>query len=103
MPTNHTRRRREVELMELQARRRQEEAFRHSEDYYEDQWARPNNTMAPNEEVVEKRRSNHRKHVVMRFGRAQTRNLLGENIILLAALAFSIYGLYCLCLHILNQ
>ena len=87
--------------MERQARYRQEQKFRRSREYYEDQWARPNNTLGPNEEVVEKRR--RRKHVVISTGSSQTRSVLGENLILLAALIASIYGLYSLCIYILNQ
>ena len=94
-------RQREFEQMERQARYRQEQAFRRSREYYEDQWARPNNTLGPNEEVVEKRR--RRKHVVISTGSSQTRSVLGENLILLAALIASIYGLYSLCIYILNQ
>ncbi|MBR5894651.1 MAG: hypothetical protein IKZ13_03815 [Akkermansia sp.] len=94
-------RQREFEQMERQARYRQEQEFRRSREYYEDQWARPNNTLGPNEEVVEKRR--RRKHVVISTGSSQTRSVLGENLILLAALIASIYGLYSLCIYILNQ
>ncbi|MDO5470788.1 MAG: hypothetical protein Q4F38_05755 [Akkermansia sp.] len=96
-------RRREFELMEQEARYRQEQELRRHREYYEDQWARPNNTLGPDEEVVAKRRRNRRKHVVIQAGGAHTRNVLGENLILLAALVASIYGIYSLCIYILNH
>ncbi|MDO5472781.1 MAG: hypothetical protein Q4F35_05550 [Akkermansia sp.] len=94
-------RQREFELMEQQARYRQEQELRRHKEYYEDTWSRPNNTLGPHEEVVEKRR--RRKHVVIATGSPQTRSVLGENLILLAALVASIYGLYSLCIYLLNQ
>lgn len=93
-------RQKEFEMMERQARYRQEQELRRHKEYYEDTWSRPNNTLGPHEEVVEKRR---RKHVVIATGSRHTRSVLGENLILLAALVASIYGLYSLCIYLLNQ
>jgi hypothetical protein len=103
MATDPRNRRREFELMEQEARYRQERELRRHKEYYEDQWARPNNTLGPDEEVIAKRRRHRRKHVVIQAGSPHTRNVLGENLILLAALVASIYGIYCLCIHILNN
>ncbi len=102
MARDNTRRKVDLERMERQARYRHEQELRRSREYYDDQWERPNNTLGPNEEVMEKRR-NHRKHVYIATGSHQTKNILGENFILLLALVASIYGLYSLCIYILNQ
>lgn len=57
------------------------------------------NTMGPHEEVVSKRR----KRNYVNTGRAArpARNILGENIFLLALLVVSIYGLYKLSIYLL--
>lgn len=61
------------------------------------------NTMEAPEELMEQRRQRHRKHVSMAANSNGTRNELLENVILLVALIGSIYGLYRLAIHLLNQ
>ncbi len=61
------------------------------------------NTMEAPEELVEQRRQRHRKHVSMAANANSTRNELLENVILLVMLIGSIYGLYRLAIHLLNQ
>lgn len=61
------------------------------------------NTMEAPEELMEQRRLRHRKHVSMAANTHGTRNELLENVILLVALVGSIYGLYRLAIHLLNQ
>ena len=102
MARDYNSRRQDLDRMERQARYRHEQEMRRSREYYDDQWERPNNTLGPNEEVMEKRR-NHRKHVFVSTGSSHTKSVLGENLVLLAALVASIYGLYSLCIYILNQ
>ena len=95
------RRRQELERMNQQAQYEQEQQLRRREDYYADTWTRPNNTLGPNEDVVEKRRIRKRVHVVT--GNTRTQNILGENIVLLIGLIISIIILYNICIYILNQ
>ncbi len=59
------------------------------------------NTLGPQEDVIERRR--HRNRVsVSNTSTTGTRNILAENVFLLLLLAGSIYGIYRLCIHILN-
>lgn len=59
------------------------------------------NTLSPQEDVVEKRRT---KHVVLSEARPlSTRTLLMENILLLIVLGLSIFGLYMLSIYLMNQ
>ena len=87
--------------MNQQALYEHEQQMRHRKDYYNDTWTRPNNTLGPNEDVVEKRRIHKRVHVVT--GNTRTQNILGENIILLIGLVISIILLYHICIYVLNQ
>ena len=64
--------------------------------------SRPN-TMEPQEDVDESRRST-RNRVVVSMGRsASTKTLLLENLLLLLVLGASIFGLYMLSIYLLNQ
>lgn len=101
MPAERMNRRRELDRMERSARYRHEEELRRHTEYYDDTWARPNNTLGPNEDVVEKRRK--RKHVVLATGTGRTHNILGENLVLLIGLILSIIVLYHACIYVLNQ
>ena len=69
---------------------------RYNPEYY--------NTLGPHEEVVERRKANKRKRVAIAAPRhPSTGNILMENILLLLLMVASIYGLYRLCIYILNQ
>lgn len=96
-------RQKEYELQAADARRRWEEARlmrQRAEGYYGDVRA---NTMGPQEDVIESRRST-RNRVVMSVGRSTaTRTLLLENLLLLIVLGVSIFGLYMLSIYLLNQ
>jgi len=96
MAKERTTRLREFEQMEFQAlsRRKNAPGQRRPADI---------NTMEAPEELVEQRRLRHRKHVSMAANPAGTRNELLENVILLVMLVGSIYGLYRLAIHLLNQ
>lgn len=102
MARTHLTRQKEYELQAADSRRRWEQT--HGRDnaqrpYY----AHPHmvDTLGPQEDVMESRR--RRKHVVMAPTRSGTKSLLAENILLLILLIGSIYGLYLLSIHILNQ
>lgn len=93
--------------MVAEARRKRERVLQHESalhgqgGYYPS--FRGENTMGPQEDVVERRRA-RRKHVTLVDGRSSaTRNILAENILLLVLLVASIYGLYRLSIYILNQ
>ena len=59
------------------------------------------NTLSPQEDVVEKRRT---KRVVLSEARPlSTRTLLVENMVLLVVLGLSIFGLYMLSIYLMNQ
>lgn len=100
MADYRTRRRQELEHMNRQAQIKQEEQ-RRQEGYYEDSWTPPNNTLGPNEDVVEKRR--YHTHVFPTTGNGRPNNTLAENVGLLLLLILFIVGLYQLCIYILNQ
>ncbi len=62
---------------------------------------RHRNTLGPQEDVIERRR--HRNRVSVNNAPDNlTRNILAENVFLLLLLAASIYGIYRLCIYILN-
>lgn len=103
MARTHMTRQKEFELQAADARRRWESMRRRESErsrYYSP--AEMANTLGPQEDVVESRRS-RRNRVVMAAPRAGTKGILMENIILLILLIASIYGLYLLSIHILNQ
>lgn len=59
------------------------------------------NTLSPQEDVVEHRRT---KRVVLAETRpVSTRTLLLENMVLLVVLGLSIFGLYMLSIYLMNQ
>lgn len=108
MARNRISRQREFELMVAEDRMRREQALeredamlgydrhRHNPEHY--------NTLGPHEEVIERRRAHKRKRVAMAAPRHHsTGNILMENIMLLLLMVGSIYGLYRLCIYILNQ
>lgn len=102
MASNYDRRhRQELKRMEQQAQYEQEQRLRQRKDYYEPSWTPPNNTLGPNEDVVEKRRIY--KHVHTTPSNIRTQNILGENVVLLIGLVISIIVLYHLCIYVLNQ
>lgn len=101
MADHYTRRRQELERMNQQALHEQEQQRRRQEGYYEDTWARPNNTLGPNEDVVEKRR--YRKHVAISAGNGRPSNALKENVGLLVLLLILVGLLYHACIYMLNQ
>lgn len=69
---------------------------------YRSRQASPN-TLGPQEDVIEQRRLHRNRVQVSALGSARHRNILLENLILLAFLAASIWGLYSLTLHLLAQ
>lgn len=93
------------ELQAADARRRWERTRQResaSQAYYAAPPRETANTLGPQEDVVESRRR-RRNRVVMTAPRASTKSILTENILLLVLLVASIYGLYLLSIHILNQ
>jgi hypothetical protein len=63
----------------------------------------PANTLGPSEDVLERRRGQHRKHVTITGAAPQNRSLLMENLLLLVVLAGSIWGLYTLTIYLLTH
>ncbi len=94
----------QFELQLADDRRRQQRRSHYETDNYghpTNRRERSYNTLGPQEDVIERRR--HRKHVAVSAGSTNTtRNILAENIFLLILLAASIYGIYRLCIYILN-
>lgn len=108
MARNRISRQREFELMVAEDRMRREKALEREDAMHGYSRYRYNpeahNTLGPNEEVLEKRRASKRNRVAMAAPRqASGGNILMENILLLLLLVGSIYGLYRLCIYILNQ
>ena len=63
----------------------------------------PANTLGPQEDVVEYRRAQHRKRVTITGAAPRNRNILMENLLLLAVLIGSIWGLYALTIYLLTH
>ena len=63
----------------------------------------PANTLGPNEDIVERRRGMHRSHVTITGAAPQNRNILLENLFILAFIAASIWGLYSLIVYLLTH
>lgn len=96
-------RQKEYEMQAADARRRWD-ALRAQERAKRPAYVHNSNTLGPQEDVVESRRRLTRNHVVVAAPRSvATKRLMAENILLLALLALSIYALYCLSIHVLNQ
>ena len=94
----------EFEISQARDRRRRELEWQYEEGGYGYEAPRrlSRNTLGPLEDVVERRRRN-RKHVAMAVQPGGgSRHVLAENVIFLILLVGSIYGMYRLCLHILN-
>ncbi len=97
---------RQFELQLADDRRRQQRRAGRDMDSYGNPTTsahrqRSRNTLGPQEDVIERRR--HRNHVAISSTPDNgSRNILAENVFLLILLAASIYGIYRLCIHILN-
>lgn len=65
--------------------------------------ADPANTLGPQEEVLERREREYRHRVNTAAHQDDSGSGMTENLILLAILAGSIYGLYRLCIYLLMQ
>ncbi len=82
-----------------QQRQREQEARNYGFD--DARRRRSRNTLGPQEDVIERRQ--HRNRVAMSATPGNnSRNILAENVFLLLLLTASIYGIYRLCIHILN-
>jgi hypothetical protein len=89
-------------LRELEQRRYMRERGNQSprRDY---QRRYPANTLGPNDELVERRRGQHRNRVTINGASPQHRNILMENIFILLFLAASVWGLYNLVIYLLSH
>ncbi len=65
--------------------------------------ADPANTLGPQEDVMERREREYRHRVATAVPQNDSGSSMTENLILLAILAGSIYGLYRLCIYLLMQ
>lgn len=65
--------------------------------------ADPANTLGPQEDVMERREREYRHRVNAAAPQGESNSGITENLILLAILAGSIYGLYRLCIYLLMQ
>ncbi|MBR3902286.1 MAG: hypothetical protein IKJ29_01355 [Akkermansia sp.] len=90
-------------LHELELRRRKRQGHASPPPSRTHQRRYPANTLGPQEDVVEQRRGMHRTHVSIPARAPQTRNILLENLLLLAVLAGSIWGLYALTIYLLTH
>jgi hypothetical protein len=63
----------------------------------------PANTLGPQEDVLERRRGLKRKQVTFNGAAPAHRSVLMENLILLAVLIGSIWGLYTLTIYLLTH
>lgn len=90
-------------LLELELRRRKRQGHASPPPSRTHQSRYPANTLGPQEDVVEQRRGIHRTHVSIPARAPQTRNVLLENLLLLAVLAGSIWGLYALTVYLLTH
>lgn len=63
----------------------------------------PANTLGPQEDVLERREHEYRHRVRTAAAQRDSSSGITENLILLAVLAGSIYGLYRLCIYLLMQ
>ena len=90
-----------------ESERRHVQTRRRADYFYEDDYSQyskqlDKNTLAPPEDVLDARRHAPRK-INMQHVSGQSRSALTENLILLALLVGSIYGLYRLSIYLLNQ
>lgn len=63
----------------------------------------PANTLGPNDELLARRRGQHRKRVSITGAAPQNRSILKENIVILLFLAISVWGLYSLIIYLLSH
>lgn len=99
-------RQKEYALME-ESEHRRTQTRRHADYFYDEdysQYSKPldKNTLAPPEDILDARRRTPR-NINMQHVSGQSRSALTENLILLALLVGSIYGLYRLSIYLLNQ
>ena len=89
-------------LRELELRRnmRQTGSSKPRRDY---QRRYPANTLGPQEDVLERRKGMKRNRVTITGAAPENRNLLLENLFILAALALSIWGLFSLTMYLLTN
>lgn len=90
-------------LRELEQRRHMRSTGRTIPPAKDHQRRYPPNTLGPNDEIVARRRGQHRKHVTITGAAPQNRNLLLENLFILLFLAASIWGLYSLIIYLLTH
>lgn len=90
-------------LRELDMRRNRRKTGSSMASTYRDHQCRyPANTLGPQEDVLARRRARKRHATVIKAVPSQ-RNVLLDNIILLAVLAGSIWGLYTLTIYLLTH
>lgn len=89
-------------LRELELRRhmRQTGATQPHQDYRR---RYPANTLGPQEDVLERRRGMHRKHVAIHGATPGHRNVLFKDLLLLIVLGISIWGLYTFTIYLLTH
>lgn len=89
-------------LRELEMRRnmRQSGTGKPRRDY---QRRYPANTLGPQEDVLERRKGLKRNRVTITGAAPRNRNLLLENLYILAALGLSIWGLFSLTMYLLTN
>lgn len=94
-------RQKEYELQAADARRRWETMRRQEREIAERY--NSGNTLGPQEDVVESRRLTRNRVVLAPPRTANIKRIMAENIALLVLLILSIYGIYRLLIHVLNQ
>ena len=100
MPHNHPS---YDKLRELEQRRYMRDTGHRQQPRRDYQRRYPANTLGPNDELLERRRGQHRKHVTISGATPQHRNILMENIFILLFLAASVWGLYSLIIYLLSH
>ena len=90
-------------LRELELRRNMRQSGSASQPYRDHQRRYPANTLGPQEDVLERRRGLKRKQVTFNGAAPAHRSVLMENLILLAVLIGSIWGLYTLTIYLLTH
>ena len=100
-------RQKEYALME-ESEHRRPQMRRHADYFYDEEFPQyskqlDKNTLAPPEDIVDARRRRPARNINMQHVSGQSRSALTENLILLALLVGSIYGLYRLSIYLLNQ
>ena len=88
-------------LRELELRRNMRQSGHYAPQDHKRRY--PANTLGPQEDVLEIRRGQHRNRVTISRAATRQRNILLENLILLAVLAGSIWGLYSVTMYLLTH